>query len=115
MRSCVPAGKRLAMPGSTASRRDRMLCTIILLPTRIQRGFFGQIMRGGAKKRLSANPHDVLRSLAGLKSDSPVGFLPVVLSNPKAERALYDLRAIAMRFLDMEFLAAMRPQHIGTG
>jgi hypothetical protein len=53
----------------------------------------------------------VLRSLAGLKSGSPVGFLPVVLSNPKAERALHDLRAIALRFLDVEFVTAIRPSH----
>lgn len=63
------------------------------------------------KKRPSANPQDVLRSLAGLKRDSSVGFLPVIPSNPKAERALYDLRAIALRFLDTEFLAAIRPSH----
>jgi hypothetical protein len=68
-------------------------------------------MLGDAKKRLSANPQGVLRNLAGLKSDSPVGFLPVILSNPKAEHALYDLRAIALRFLDTEFLAAIRPTH----
>jgi len=68
-------------------------------------------MLDGTRKRLSANPHDVLRSLAGLKSGSPVGFLPVVLSNPKAERALHDLRAIALRFLDVEFVTAIRPSH----
>ena len=68
-------------------------------------------MPDGAIKRLLANPHDVLRNLAGLKSNSSVGFLPVVLSNPKAERALHDLRAIALRFLDVEFLAAIRPSH----
>jgi cobaltochelatase CobT len=68
-------------------------------------------MLGDAKKRLSANPQGVLRSLAGLKSDSFVGLLPVILSNPKAEHALYDLRAIALRFLDMEFLNAIRPSH----
>ena len=66
-------------------------------------------MRDAAKKRRSANPHDVLRNLAGLKSDSSLGFLPVILSNPKAERALHDLRAIALRFLDVEFLTAIRP------
>ena len=68
-------------------------------------------MPDGARKQLSANPHDVLRSLAGLKSGSPVGFLPVVLSNPKAERALHDLRAVALRFLDVEFVTAIRPSH----
>jgi hypothetical protein len=52
-----------------------------------------------------------VRSLAGLKSDSAVGFLPVIVSNPKAERALHDLRAIALRFLDTDFLAAIRPSH----
>ena len=68
-------------------------------------------MPGGAKKRRLANPQDVLRSLAGLKSDISVGFLPVILSNPKAQHALYDLRAIALRFLDTEFLSAIRPSH----
>src|SRR3954454_10328568 len=68
-------------------------------------------MLDGARKRLLANPHDVLRSLAGLKSGSPVGFLPVVPSNPKTERALHDLRAIALRFLDVEFVTAIRPSH----
>ena len=68
-------------------------------------------MRDGAKKRRLANPHDVLRNLAGLKSGSSVGFLPVIPSNPKAERALHDLRAIALRFLDVEFLTAIRPSH----
>jgi cobaltochelatase CobT len=63
------------------------------------------------KQRRLANPQDVLRSLAGLRSDSSVGFLPVILSNPKAQHALYDLRAIALRFLDVEFLAAIRPSH----
>jgi hypothetical protein len=52
-----------------------------------------------------------MRSLAGLRSGSSVGFLPVILSNPKAEHALYDLRAIALRFLDVEFLTAIRPSH----
>ena len=66
-------------------------------------------MPGDAKKRRTANPQGVLRNLAGLKSDSSVGFLPVILSNPQAEHALYDLRAIALRFLDMEFLTAIRP------
>src|SRR5215470_3860312 len=68
-------------------------------------------MRGTAKKRRLANPQDVLRNLAGLRSGSSVGFLPVILSSPKAEHALYDLRAIALRFLDIEFLAAIRPSH----
>lgn len=63
-------------------------------------------------KRPLANPHDVLRSLAGLKSDSFVGLLPVIPSSPKAERALHDLRAIALHFLDREFLAAIRPFHL---
>jgi hypothetical protein len=68
-------------------------------------------MPGDADRRRLANPQDVLRSLAGLKSDVAVGFLPVIRSNPKAERALYDLRAIALRHLDLEFLAAIRPAH----
>ncbi len=68
-------------------------------------------MLGDARKRWLANPQGVLRNLAGLKSDSSVGFLPVILSNPKAEHALYDLRAVALHFLDIEFLAAVRPVH----
>src|ERR1700704_925668 len=68
-------------------------------------------MRDGAKKRLLAKPHDVLRNLAGLKSGDSVGFLPVIPLNPRAERALHDLRAIALRFLDVEFLTAIRPSH----
>jgi cobaltochelatase CobT len=68
-------------------------------------------MLDGAKKRLLAKPHDVLRNLAGLKSGSSVGFLPVIPLNPRAERALHDLRAIALRFLDVEFLTAIRPSH----
>jgi cobaltochelatase CobT len=70
-------------------------------------------MRDGAKKRLLAKPHDVLRNLAGLKSGSSVGFLPVIPLNPRAERALHDLRAIALRFLDVEFLTAIGPSHSG--
>lgn len=68
-------------------------------------------MVGDGKKRRPVDPHGMLRSLAGLRSDSAVGFLPVVLSNPKAEAALHDLRAMALRFLDMEFLEAVRPAH----
>src|SRR5256885_10552397 len=68
-------------------------------------------MSRNPRQRRLANPQDVLRSLAGLKSGTPVGFLPVIVSNPKAERAFYDLRAIALRFLDREFLAAIRPSH----
>ena len=68
-------------------------------------------MLDGAKKRLLAKPHDVLRNLAGLKSGNSVGFLPVIPLNPGAERALHDLRAIALRFLDVEFLTAIRPSH----
>jgi cobaltochelatase CobT len=68
-------------------------------------------MLNDAKKQPLANPHQVLRNLAGLKSNSSIGFLPVILSNPKAERALHDLRAIALRFLDVGFLAAIRPSH----
>lgn len=63
------------------------------------------------KRRLLANPQDVLRSLAGLKSNSSVGFLPAIPSNSKAEHALHDLRAIALHFLDTELLAAIRPSH----
>ena len=77
----------------------------------VKRRFSGKSCLAMPKRRLLANPQDVLRNLAGLKSDSSVGFLPVILSNPKAEHALYDLRAIALHFLDMEFLTAIRPSH----
>jgi cobaltochelatase CobT len=67
------------------------------------------MMAGFAKKRRSANPQALLRNLAGLKPGAPVGFLPAVPHNPAAERALYDLRAFALRSLDTEFLTAIRP------
>lgn len=62
-------------------------------------------------QRRLVSPQSVVRNLAGLKSDSFIGFLPAIRSNPKAEHALYDLRAIALRFLDIEFLAFVRPAH----
>jgi cobaltochelatase CobT len=68
-------------------------------------------MLGDARKRRLANPQGVLRNLAGLKSDCSVGFLPVILACPNAEHALHDLRAIALRFLDTDFLTAIRPSH----
>ena len=75
-------------------------------------------MRGQAKKRrFSINPEDTLRSLAGLtgrKRNTPVGSLPAIPWDPKAEQALkgfYDLRALALRFLDTEFVTAIRPAH----
>ena len=66
---------------------------------------------GGIRTRRPADPQRVLRSLAGLRSDSPVGFLPAIPANPQAEHALHDLRAIALRCLDLELLAAVRPFH----
>lgn len=75
-------------------------------------------MRGQAKKRhFSANPEDTLKNLAGLtgpKRNTPVGSLPAIPWDPKAEQALkgfYDLRALALRFLDTEFVTAIRPLH----
>ena len=75
-------------------------------------------MRGQAKKRrLSVNPEDMLKNLAGLtgpKRNTPVGSLPTIPWDPKAEHALkgfYDLRALALRFLDTEFVTAVRPVH----
>ncbi len=68
-------------------------------------------MLGVARRRLFANPQDVLRSMARLKSNSPVGFLPAVPSNLEAQRAFYDLRASALPLLDREFLEAIRPAH----
>jgi cobalamin biosynthesis protein CobT len=62
-------------------------------------------------QRRLVSPQSVVRNLAGLKSDSFTGFLPVIRSNPKAEHALLDLRAIALRFLDIEFLTFVRPAH----
>ncbi|HXD43885.1 MAG TPA: hypothetical protein VN655_02030 [Pseudolabrys sp.] len=75
-------------------------------------------MRGHARKRhVSANPEDTLRNLAGLtgrKRNTPVGALPAIPWDPKADQALkgfYDLRALALRFLDTEFVTAIRPAH----
>ena len=75
-------------------------------------------MRGQAKKRHSpVNPEDMLKNLAGLtgaKRNTPVGSLPTIPWDPKAEQALkgfYDLRALALRFLDTEFVTAIRPGH----
>src|SRR3569833_1260312 len=75
-------------------------------------------MRGHGKKRhLSANPEDMLKSLAGLtgpRRNTPVGSLPTIPWDPKAAHALkgfYDLRALALRFLDTEFVTAIRPAH----
>jgi hypothetical protein len=67
------------------------------------------MMPGFAKKRRLSKSTGLLRSLAGLKPGAPVGFLPAVPHNPGAERALYDLRAFALRSLDTEFLTAIRP------
>jgi len=75
-------------------------------------------MRGQARKRhLSANPEDMLKSLAGLtgpKRNTPVGSLPIIPWDPGAAQALkgfYDLRALALRFLDTDFVTAIRPAH----
>jgi hypothetical protein len=75
-------------------------------------------MRGQANKRhISVNPEDMLKNLAGLtgpKRNTPVGSLPAIPWDPKAEQALkgfYDLRALALRFLDTEFVTAIRPAH----
>jgi cobaltochelatase CobT len=74
------------------------------------------MMRGQAKKKhFSVNPEDMLKSLAGLtgpKRNTPVGSLPTIPWDPRAEPALkgfYDLRALALRFLDTEFVTAIRP------
>jgi hypothetical protein len=74
------------------------------------------MMRGQAKKKhFSVNPEDMLKSLAGLtgpKRNTPVGSLPSIPWDPSAEQALkgfYDLRALALRFLDIEFITAIRP------
>jgi hypothetical protein len=76
------------------------------------------MMRGQVKKRhFSVNPEDMLKNLAGLtgpKRNTPVGSLPTIPWDPKAEQALkgfYDLRALALRFLDTEFVTAIRPVH----
>src|SRR3569623_2986513 len=81
-----------------------------------QAGLSRATMRGQAKKgRYSVNPEDMLRSLAGLpgpKRNTPVGSLPAIPWDPKAEHALkgfYALRALALRFLDTEFVTAIRP------
>jgi hypothetical protein len=76
------------------------------------------MMRGRAKRRhFSINPEEMLKSLAGLtgpKRNTPVGSLPTIPWDPRAEQALkgfHDLRALALRFLDTEFLTAIRPAH----
>lgn len=59
----------------------------------------------------------MLKNLAGLtgpKRNTPVGNLPAIPWDPKAEQALkgfYDLRALALRFLDTEFVTSIRPLH----
>ena len=75
-------------------------------------------MRGqGRKGHFSVNPEDMLKSLAGLtgpRRNTPVGSLPTIPWDPKAAHALkgfYDLRALALRFLDTEFVTAIRPAH----
>lgn len=75
-------------------------------------------MRGQGKKRhFAVNPEEMLKSLAGLtgpKRNTPVGSLPTIPWDPKAAQALkgfYDLRALALRFLDTEFVTAIRPVH----
>lgn len=75
-------------------------------------------MRGQAKdRRFSANPEDTLKNLAGLtgpKRNIRVGSLPAIPWDPRAEQALkgfYDLRALALRFLDTDFVTAIRPLH----
>jgi len=71
----------------------------------------------GRKRQLSANPEDMLKNLAGLtgpRRNTPVGALPTVPWDPGADQALkgfYDLRALALRFLDTEFVTAIRPMH----
>jgi len=74
-------------------------------------------MRGQARRHFSVNPEEMLKNLAGLtgpKRNTPVGSLPVIPWDPKAEQALkgfYDLRAFALRFLDTDFVTAVRPVH----
>src|ERR1700754_2882941 len=74
------------------------------------------MMRGQAKTRhIPVNPEDMLKNLAGLtgpRRNTPVGCLPTIPWGPKAEQAyqgFYDLRALALRFLDTERVAAIRP------
>jgi cobalamin biosynthesis protein CobT len=69
------------------------------------------------------NPQSVVSCLAGLKGNSPLGLPPLVPSDPhahdkaelalreRAQRALHDLRSIALCHLDKEFIAAIRPSH----
>jgi cobaltochelatase CobT len=69
------------------------------------------------------NPQSVVSGLAGLKGNSPLGFPPLIPSDPnahdkaqlalreRAQRALHDLRSIALCHLDKEFIAAIRPSH----
>jgi cobaltochelatase CobT len=69
------------------------------------------------------NPQSVVSCLAGLKGNSPLGLPPLIPSDPnahdkaqlalreRAQRALHDLRSIALCHLDKEFIAAIRPSH----
>ena len=56
--------------------------------------------------------------LIGKRKNLAIGSLPTVPWDPKAAQALrgfHDLRAIALRFLDAEFVAAIRPVHTEPG
>ena len=78
-------------------------------------------MLGNLRSASHVDPEHLVRlqaRLIGKRKNVAIGSLPIVPWDPKAARALrgfYDLRAIALRFLDAEFVAAIRPVHTEPG
>jgi hypothetical protein len=74
-------------------------------------------MPGVVRTSSFVDPEHLVRlqaRLIGKRRSVAIGSLPTVPWDPKAAPALrgfYDLRAIALRFLDAEFVAAIRPVH----
>src|SRR5581483_4231782 len=102
-------------PGRAAIRSMSSIRTFSPRCTQAPRHERHTLMRGQARRHFSVNPEEMLKNLAGLtgpKRNTPVGSLPVIPWDPKAEQALkgfYDLRAFALRFLDTDFVTAVRP------
>jgi len=78
-------------------------------------------MLGAVRTASLVDPEHLVRlqaRLIGKRKNVAIGSLPTVPWDPKAAPALrgwYDLRAIALRFLDAEFVAAIRPVHTEPG
>lgn len=78
-------------------------------------------MLGVVRTASLVDPEHLVRlqaRLIGKRKNVAIGSLPTVPWDPKAVpalRGLYDLRAIALRFLDAEFVAAIRPVHTEPG